>query len=216
MTIAEPDVTLTDYGLALECALLAFLLHRTQNPGRLRKWFVVFFSALSLASLTGGTTHGFLHDQSTIAHAVMWDGTLIAIGIAALSAWMIGARIVPGEKLRVWAPRLALALFAIYCAVVLLVRNSFLVAMIHYLPAVVFLLVALLWRYLRNGDRHVLAGLAGLLLTFVAAVIQQAGVGIHPSAFNHNALYHLIQAVAFLLLFQSARGLIQEADLVLT
>lgn len=32
MGIAEPDVTLTDYGLTIECALLAVLLHRAASP----------------------------------------------------------------------------------------------------------------------------------------------------------------------------------------
>ena len=78
-----------------------------------------------------------------------------------------------------------------------MVRNSFRVAIVHYLPAAVFLLVALLWRYLRNNGRHVLTGMGGLLLTFVAAGIQQAELALHPDYFNHNALYHLIQVVAF-------------------
>jgi hypothetical protein len=42
-------------------------------------------------------------------------------------------------------------------------------------------------------------------LTFVAAGVQQAGVALGSIHFNHNALYHVIQAVALFMIFWSAR-----------
>jgi len=30
----------------------------------------------------------------------------------------------------------------------------------------------------------------------VAAAVQQARIALHPNYFNHNALYHLLQAIA--------------------
>lgn len=30
----------------------------------------------------------------------------------------------------------------------------------------------------------------------IAAALQQLGAGLHPEYFNHNALYHAIQALA--------------------
>ncbi len=51
----------------------------------------------------------------------------------------------------------------------------------------------------------------GLLLTFVAAYVQQAKIGLNPQYFNHNALYHLIQAVALGMFFLSARQLTKAA-----
>jgi hypothetical protein len=45
---------------------------------------------------------------------------------------------------------------------------------------------------------------------FVAAGIQQGGIGLHPVYFNHNALYHLVQGIALALIFLAARGLLRE------
>jgi len=61
MTIAEPAVTLTDYGLVLECLILGILLGRqkSKTTGG-RQWFIVFFGALGLAAFMGGTAHGFI------------------------------------------------------------------------------------------------------------------------------------------------------------
>jgi len=68
VTLLEPDVALTDFGLAIECAWLVGWLHwRAPAGGPLRTWFVVFFAALGMGALLGGIAHGFLPDiQSTI------------------------------------------------------------------------------------------------------------------------------------------------------
>ncbi len=211
INIAEPDVTLTDYALALECALLAVLVYRLRDStGPARIWFTVFFTALSVAAVAGGTVHGFLYDEATRAHQMAWNATLIAIGVVALSAWMIGSRfelVVRRGHLFRWA---GTTLFVGYCLVVLLVRNTFAVAIVHYLPAVLFLLFAFAGSYLRTRRPYLLNGLIGLSLMLVAAGVQQLGIALHPVYFDHNALYHLIQAVAVLALFLSARGIVRQ------
>ena len=83
----EPDVALTDYGLALECLLFAWLLsrRRAQNVA-LRRWFQLFFLALAAAAAAGGTLHGFLGDSSTVGYRALWKATLIAMGAVAFAA----------------------------------------------------------------------------------------------------------------------------------
>lgn len=216
--ITEPDVTLTDYGLAVEGFLFAYLLYRRGDPGQpLRSWFVLFFGSLGIAALTGGTVHGFFHDAGTVGNAILWPATLIAIGGTTFAAWMVGATILfsglfSGQlsgrfsgKMRYWARQISGAQFAGYSLTVLFTTQAFFIAIVNYLPAVLFLLVVFLLAYGRTRERTVLAGLFGLVLTFVAAVVQQRGVALHPVYFNHNALYHLIQAVALFLIFWSAR-----------
>jgi len=45
----------------------------------------------------------------------------------------------------------------------------------------------------------------------LASYLQQRGVGLHPIYFNHNALYHALQAVALLLIFVARRLATQPA-----
>src|SRR2546422_6430208 len=52
----------------------------------------LFFGSAAVASLAGGTVHGFFLDVRTLGNAVLWRITLIAIGVTAASAWAIGAR----------------------------------------------------------------------------------------------------------------------------
>ena len=209
--IAEPDVTLTDYALTIECALLAALLYRTPTSALpLRLYFVVFFCAVGLAALLGGTDHGFLLDKTTRLRAIVWKGTLVALGVSALAAWQAGALLVAPTPAR-WIRAGAVVLFIGYLFAVAR-SDAFLVAIAHYLPAVVFLLAVFGWHYIRGRERRYLWGAVALLLTFSAAGVQQARIGLHPVLFDHNALYHLIQAVALLLLFFAARGIVRRRE----
>jgi hypothetical protein len=72
-----------------------------------------------------------------------------------------------------------------------------------------FLIVAFFARYQSNAVTPLAQGLAGLLLTLVAAGVQQARLAVHPTYFNHNALYHLLQAIALFLIFRGAIFLTQ-------
>src|SRR2546428_12921361 len=81
--MTELDVALTDYALAIECALFAYLVQRREHA--------LFFGPAAVASLAGGTVHGFFLDVRTLGHAVLWRTTLIAIGVTAACAWAIGA-----------------------------------------------------------------------------------------------------------------------------
>jgi hypothetical protein len=209
--MTEPDVALTDYALAIECALFAYLLgRRRQAAGPLRLWLLFFFGSAAAASLAGGTVHGFFLDVQTLGNAVLWRLTLIAIGVTALSAWAIGAGVLfPAARAR-RITIAAAAAWAGYSVVALFLTQRFLLAVIFYLPATVFLLVGLSVAYARAREPRVLVAIAGLSLMFVAAAVQQARIALHPISFNHNALYHLIQAVALSLLFLGLR--VRHAD----
>src|SRR2546421_74586 len=118
--MTEPDVALTDYALALECTVFAYLLQRKEHA--------LFFGSAAIASLAGGTVHGFFLDDRTLGNAVLWRITLIAIGVTAASAWAIGARVLfPGPT----AQRISIAAaaaFAAYCVVTVFITQEFLEA----------------------------------------------------------------------------------------
>jgi len=209
--ITEPDVTFTDYGLSVECALFTYLLYRQGNQRQqLQTWFIPFFASLGLAALTGGTVHGFFLDTKTTGYAILWPATLIAIGVTALAAWAIGARIQFPRPIARQIIILATIEFVGYCAIVLLITQAFWIAILNYLPAVGFLFIVFCLAYQRLRVKPLLIGLMGLVLTFVAAGVQKYRVAFHPVYFNHNALYHLIQAAALFMIFWAARWLCRD------
>jgi hypothetical protein len=211
VTLLEPDVALTDFGLAIECAWLSVWLHwRTTADGSLRTWFVIFFAAVGVSALLGGVTHGFFSDTHSVKSAVIWSATLVSIGLAALSSWAIGGYLLFADSGAKRVLVFAGILFAIYVATILTASQSFAVAIVYYLPAAAFLLAAFVVTHLRHRRNHLVAGIVGLVLSFAAAAIQQSDTGIPALGLNHNSLYHLVQAVALLLIFVAARGIIRE------
>jgi hypothetical protein len=206
--MTEPDVSLTDYALAAECAVFVHLLYvRDREACRVRLWFALLFASLGLASLFGGTVHGFFLDQASIGHRMLWPATMLAIGGATYAAWLAGAAVLlSGPAARI-AGLAALAQFVAYGGFVLDGLHDFTFAVMNYLPASIFLLAVFAVSYMRRRAGRVLVGLIGIVATFVAAGVQQAGLAVHPVYFNHNALYHLIQGLALFLIFWSVPGL---------
>jgi len=207
--IGEPDVTLTDYGLTVECAAFSYLLARRGQAGEpLRRRFVLFFGSAAAAALIGGTVHGFFPDPESAGGRLLWLLTLLVAGVTTLAAWAVGARIqFPATAAR-WIERAALLAFAAYVLLVAGGVRTFAVVVANYLPAAAFLLVVLLLAYRRTGARPLLAAALGLGATFLSAAIQSARLGLHPVYFDHNAVYHVIQAGALFLLFRGARWLV--------
>ena len=208
--LGEPDIALTDWGLAVEAAVMTVFVRAAGRAG-VRTWWTAFFAATALGALLGGLVHGVFTDSTGVVAIVLWRITLLAIGVTALAAWAIGAHAFGNPMAVTWIVRIAVAVFAVYAAIVLLVTDAFTLAIAHYAPAALFLLVALIQSYRRRAAPPILAGVIGLLLLFVGSSVQLLHIGVHPVYFTHNALYHAIEAVALLGLYGSARWMVMES-----
>jgi hypothetical protein len=199
--MTEPAVTLTDFALALQCAaILAVVGARAGFSERTAPW-LLYFAAAGVASLCGGLVHGYFLDPGSAGRAIFWPASLIAIGVNALATCAIGAGLLLSPQItrRLVVP--AVATFAAYCLIVMFVDDSFAVAVSVAAPAALFLLAALLWVYGRARPPGALAAAAGVAVTLAAAAVQQLGMAIHPTDFNHNATAHVVQAASLALMF---------------
>jgi hypothetical protein len=211
MTLLEPAVALTDLGIAIECGVFAGILSRGPNADRtLGHAFRAFFAASSVAALLGFVTHGFLPDDGSLLYRMAWTASIASIGVAALASWIIGGRLTMSHQVERIVILLAGVMFAIYLVVILFLSQSYVVVIVYYLPAAIFLLAAFSIAYRQRGDNALLAGAAGVILTFVAAGVQQGVLGLHFLDLNHNTAYHIVQAVAFFLIFWAARGILRR------
>ena len=206
MTLTEPAVALTDFALAIECAVFVLLLARGDASDRtLRLWFIVFFASAGLASVLGGSVHGFFPDKSSDGRRILWQATLLAILVTGLAAWNIGAGLLLTEGNAAVVRRLAILQLVVFSFVVMFVKPEFFIAIIAYLPATLFLLIGLIAGYRSRRLPALRWGIAGLGLTFLAAAVQRLNIGIHPHYFDHNALYHVIQGAGLWMIFLGAR-----------
>jgi hypothetical protein len=215
MSLVEPDVSLTDLMLAGECGLFSALLwRRDAKQGSLRWWFVLFFAATGIAALLGAIAHGFIADPTYTRYRILWVIIFGAIGIAAVASWAIGSLLaLPATLAKLIIIAVAVSFF-VYLLVVIFVSQSFAVAVIYYVPAALFLLVALIIAQMRGGFKSPMLAMVGILLSFFAAYVQQAEISLASLYLSHNALYHIVQAIALLLIFLGAMQLIQPIERV--
>ena len=202
--IAEPAVALTDALIAIESTAFAVqLLRGPRVRGVLRAPFIVFFGATAAAAFSGAVLHGMTVGRSDGRRRALWRLSMASIGVAALSSWSLATRLaMPGrhgaaERIATWA-------HAPYLILVTTHDVPYRVAVIWYLPAAVVLGAVLASRIGNPADGPpARLAIAGLGVTFVAAGVQVRRIGLGPR-FDHNALYHTLQAVGIAVLYRSA------------
>ena len=96
--MTEPDVTLTDYALMILCvAFVRNIAGQSFKMPILHKLWCVFFGSVALASLMGGTVHGFFLDESSLGFQILWPITLLAVGVTAGTAWVLSGLFAFGQ-----------------------------------------------------------------------------------------------------------------------
>ena len=168
---SEAGVALTDYGLVCECVTFTCLLAPLRKTAwSIPIWFMVFFSSIALAALTGGTVHGFFPDISSLGYRILWPSGLIAIGVTAFSGIRIATALQFAGPVAVFITRTAFAAFVLYSVVILFISSEFFVAILGYLPMVFFLGWVFFTAYRRQRRPAFLIGCLGICTTLLAAL----------------------------------------------
>ncbi len=200
---AEVSVSVSDFLLAGFSGVLAYrLISRPTEMPRTRRWFAIVLGAIAVSSLLGAISHGFLPEEHGGLGALLWRGTLMLLGPAAVGLCMLACLLLfrPGTVER--ARALALIMLGIYVGLVLFEYHEFVIALLLYLPATLMLLAGFVLRW-RQGQSFAVDGAIAMVLTLVAGLLQYLHIGIHPVYLNHNALYHVIQGIALYFLYRA-------------
>jgi hypothetical protein len=203
--IHEPDVVFTDLGLALLGAWFAWRLWSGARSGPLNRSPAVLMAGLASAAFWGAVFHAFFpEDTATLAGFIAWIPVTLSIVVAAAMLLAMGLLVLAprfGEKLR---GTLVMVYAGAFALTVLLVDESFATIVRFYVPALLLLLAAATIQTIRGvpGWNRIALGLA---LSAAAAVLQQLGIALHPDYFDHNAVYHVVQAAALVVLYLGFR-----------
>jgi hypothetical protein len=84
-----------------------------------------------------------------------------------------------------------------------LVSHQFKIIIAFYVPPMIALAVISFARWRRTSAMQWFWMFTGIVISFVAAALQFLRIGIHPVYFNHDAVYHVVQAAALAILFVS-------------
>lgn len=205
------DTALTDYLLCIEALIFVALLRRTPLANRAKRMSELLFATLAAASLLGGLSHSLLTDDRSPLYQAVWTMTMIAIGGIGWSAWNLGASLL---AIRWQLPALVASsgALAAYSVVVLFFSQRYLIAIGHYLLGVTFLLGALAWM-LRSKVPGAHTAFIGVLLSVLAPAPHILDYSPAPELLSPNAVYHLLQAFALVLIYSGIRTLLPRYEL---
>lgn len=207
---AERAVAWTDFALGIEAGVFAVLIARHQEAGHttIKGPVVTFFAATAAASLAGAALHGLTRDQEDPRRRALWRFALGSIGLASVSSWFLGARLALAGEASRSVPRVATIAHVPYFAVVLSGDRPFGTAIASYVPGALFLGGSLASRLRDRRDRRSAAtALVALLITFAAAGVQVRRIGL-SRRFDHNALYHALQAIGIAVFYRAATDML--------
>ena len=203
VTIHDPDVVLTDLGLAILGGYLAWRLSNMPGQRTMLQRGAILMGGLAGAALWGAIFHAFFPaGTATLPGFLAWVPVTLSIVVAASAMLDLGLRLLlPRIPLRL--RQITLIAYGVsFTVVVLFVRESFGSIVYFYFPVLLLLLVAAGRQGLVRRTPGWTMIAAGLMVSAVAAVLQQSGVSIHPIYFDHNAVYHVVQALALIFIYQ--------------
>jgi hypothetical protein len=191
MSIHEPATLLTDYLLAGLAGCLAWLLQRRMLAASLAaRWWSRVLWLTATSAFVGGSYHGFAPDFPPPVAGAWWLVTLLIVCLlSAVMALSLLHEAAPPDRHRFW-PGVIAVKFAAFAGAAI-AHPVFIVVIIDYGLAMLAWAVAavILHRAWRNWM------LAAIALSIIAALAQQMRWDL-SARFNHNDLYHVIQALA--------------------
>jgi hypothetical protein len=197
----------TDYLLALAgFGAATWLWRRARDvPGR---WWAAAFAATGVAAVLGGTSHGYAPVLAASTHALVWRLTYVTVGVANLC--ILQGAAMAGLPRRWHRPaRAVLMLRLVTVAAALIVLGEFRYVLYDYAITLLGLL-ALAVALGARSDRAAGWVAAGVVASAAGAAVQLARIG-QGAVFNHNDLFHVVQAIGLLLYARAGRDLVVHA-----
>jgi hypothetical protein len=207
MILHEPATLVTDCLLAALAAWLARQLRGSicvANPPAL--WWSRALAWTAASALIGGTYHGFAPNLPAPVSEAWWSLTLVSVGLLSFAmdiSLMYECAAV--DRWKAWRALIALKLGIFMAAI--LVNPRFGAAILDYGTTM------LAWAVGALALRRRWLGpmLWAIGLSLAAALVQQLRWSPGPH-FNHNDLYHVIQAVALVGFYFAGRRLGNETN----
>jgi hypothetical protein len=208
LTVREPTTTLTDVALAIVGGWFSLALVLQPHTQATHLWAEAFGCG-AIGALLGAVAHGFVDHLSPRAHGLVWKGSLMCAGAAAIVFAAAAARSATPAPMRgdIVLSQVDLIVPVAFIAVALYVvavifRPTFATAAVASSMALGAMLIAAIFiaRSSPAGSAWLMTAVA---LSAVGFTVQWARISVHRYL-NHNDLYHLLQLVALVCLYLAA------------
>ena len=209
LTITEPFTWLTNWTVAGFSFYFGHMLFHYNGGDKQAKYWSFFFAFIGIASMTGGTAHGFINYVGINFHYAAWIFTGIAVFAAQLSALEVIKNTRVNQPLKL----LVITELLVMIAAIVFYENFDTVRINSAFGLIGIVLPIQLYGYKRLKMKR--NGIIALgIVSNVAPALIHAGRFSYSRWFNFNDLSHIVMIGCFYIIYLGAKKIaINSPDL---
>ena len=197
--ITEPFTWLTNWLVAGFCLYFGHkLFHADVKDGETKYWSF-FFLSMGLASITGGTAHGFIQYVGHNFHLAAW----IFTGFAVFWAQMASIPLIENKKTRMFVRAFLIAEVIAMASSVVFYQSFESVRVNSAFGMIGVVLSIQLWYYIKYRSRKNGLIVIGILSNIMPALIHAIKLS-YNQWFNFNDLSHIVMIGCFYIIYYGA------------
>jgi len=198
--ITEPFTWLTNWLVATFVLSYGHFLYRDKLADATQKYWSFFFVFVGIASLAGGTAHGFINYVGQNFHYAAW----IFTGMAVFAAELATIQLIENKKVKSAVRLIIYAQLLIMSGSVLYLNNFNSVRINSAVGLVGVVIPISVLHYLKHKDRRSILIILGVLSNLIPGAIHTFKIS-YNQWFNFNDISHIIMLFCFYILYKGAK-----------
>jgi uncharacterized protein DUF6962 len=198
--ITEPFTWLTNWLVAAFALRYGYFLYFDKFADITQKFWSVFFVFIGLASITGGTAHGFINYVGQNFHYAAW----ILTGLAIFAAQLGTLQLIEHEKMRSATRIFSYIQLLILVSSVMYLHNFDSVRINSAVGLVGIVIPFSLIHYVKHRDRRSALIILGILSNLIPGIIHAFRIS-YNYWFNFNDISHVVMIFCFYIMYKGAK-----------
>ena len=200
LTITEPFTLLTNWTVAGFSFYFGHMLFHFNSGDKQAKYWSIFFAFMGIASMTGGTAHGFINYVGNNFHNAAW----IFTGIAVFGAQLSALEVIKETRICIPLKWFMIIELLVMTAAIILYQSFDVVIINSALGLIGIVLPIQLYGYkLLKMKRNGIIALG--IVSNVAPALILAGKFSYNRWFNFNDLSHIVMIGCFYIIYLGAK-----------
>ncbi len=200
LQITEPFTWLTNWLVAAFSLGFGHYLYNDKLADAPQKFWAIFFAFIGLASLTGGTAHGFINYVGQNFHYAAW----IFSGLAIFAAELATLQTIENNKLRAGIRMFVYAQLLVLVSSVMYLHNFDSVRINSAIGLMGVVMPFSLIHYVKNKDKRSVLIMIGILSNLIPGFVHAFKISFNQW-FNFNDISHVIMIFCFYIIYKGAK-----------
>lgn len=200
LQITEPFTWLTNWLVAAFVLGFGHYLYNDRLADATQKFWSIFFVFIGLASLTGGTAHGFINYVGQNFHYAAW----ILTGLAVFAAQLATLQLIENAKVRSAVRIFVYVQLIVLVSSVMYLHNFDSVRINSVVGLIGIIMPISLIHYVKNKDKRSLLVMVGILSNLIPGFIHAFKIS-YNQWFNFNDISHILMIFCFYIIYRGAK-----------